>query len=54
MIIDSEACGACEECIDKCPLGLIKRKVFEVIILEGCNDCGECIDACPCGAIIKE
>jgi flavoprotein len=54
LIIDNEACGICEKCIDLCPLNIIKRNVFSVVILEGCNNCGKCLEICPCGAIHKE
>ena len=54
MKIDDDACGVCEDCIDVCPLKVIKRNVFEIVIKDGCDNCGKCIEICPCGAIIEE
>ena len=49
-----EDCGVCEKCIPYCPLGLIEKKGYTMIINDGCDNCGECIDECPLGAIYDD
>ncbi|MEA4956834.1 MAG: 4Fe-4S binding protein [Methanobrevibacter sp.] len=53
MKINMSECGVCEICVESCPLGLIKKKGFKMVILEGCDNCGECQKICPMGCIIK-
>ncbi|MDL2246877.1 4Fe-4S binding protein [Methanobrevibacter sp. OttesenSCG-928-K11] len=54
MEINHEECGVCEDCIEVCPEGAIKKKGYKIVITDDCTDCGECIDICPVGAIYKE
>jgi len=52
IIIDSDECGVCEDCIDVCPNEAIEKRAFKVIVHnELCDDCEECIEVCPTGAI---
>lgn len=48
-IIDSEICTACEECVNRCPLGALGVVDGEVAIVhpELCTYCGDCEEACP-------
>lgn len=54
MKIDQDECALCDDCIDICPRGLIKKKAYKIIIEEGCDNCGECMEVCPVGAIYNE
>ena len=54
MKINMSECGVCEICIESCPLGLIKKKGFKMIIQEGCENCGDCQQVCPMGCIIED
>jgi len=49
--IDKSECGVCEACVDVCPLGLIKKKAYKMIVEDGCDNCGECLEICPVGCI---
>ncbi|WP_084269719.1 4Fe-4S dicluster domain-containing protein [Methanobrevibacter curvatus] len=51
MRVESSECGKCGICIDFCPLGLIEKQGFKIVIHEGCTDCKECLAGCPLGAI---
>jgi len=52
--INASECGVCELCIESCPLGLIEKKGYKMIIREGCDNCGECVEVCPLGCIIPD
>lgn len=47
-------CGLCEARLDVCPLRIIKKKGYKMIIQEGCDNCGECLGVCPTGRIIPD
>ncbi|MCL2687417.1 MAG: 4Fe-4S binding protein [Methanobrevibacter sp.] len=51
MKINLEECAVCGDCIEMCPLGLIEKKAYKIIIKKGCDNCGECMEVCPVGAI---
>ena len=51
MKIDSSECGICESCIKVCPIGIIEKKGYRIVVHEGCDKCGECMEVCPVGAI---
>lgn len=51
MKINSSECGICESCINVCPLGIIEKKGYKIVVHEGCDKCGECMEVCPVGAI---
>ncbi|WP_082759996.1 [Fe-Fe] hydrogenase large subunit C-terminal domain-containing protein [Abyssisolibacter fermentans] len=48
VILDSEKCTGCTNCMQKCPTEALRVKDKKAIILnERCIDCGNCIIACP-------
>lgn len=48
VLLDSDACRGCTNCIKRCPVEAIRvRKGKALIISERCIDCGECIRLCP-------
>jgi len=51
MEINTSECGICESCIKVCPLGIIEKKAYKIVVHEGCDKCGECMEVCPVGAI---
>ena len=55
VLVDSEKCTGCGECIEVCPLDAIAMKdEVAVIDQDECGDCGSCVDACPSEAITME
>jgi ferredoxin len=52
--IDETNCGKCGACADACPLGLIEKQGFKIIIKDECNKCGVCLEICPLAAIYDE
>jgi Pyruvate/2-oxoacid:ferredoxin oxidoreductase delta subunit len=49
--IDEEECTACEECIDRCPVGAIIVEDTAIIDRDKCLGCGLCASGCPSEAI---
>ena len=49
--IEPSECAICGDCIDVCPLGLIERQGWKMVVHEGCTNCGDCADICPVEAI---
>lgn len=48
VMLDSEKCKGCTNCIKHCPTEAIRvREGHAIIIEERCIDCGECIRICP-------
>ncbi|WDV44706.1 [Fe-Fe] hydrogenase large subunit C-terminal domain-containing protein [Clostridiaceae bacterium M8S5] len=48
VILDSDKCTGCTNCMQKCPTQALRVKDKKAIILdERCIDCGNCIIACP-------
>ena len=43
--------GACEGCVEACPVGALKREDIVKIDTEKCINCGACIPACKHKAI---
>lgn len=56
MIIDSEKCVGCEDCIEYCPVSAIAmQEGVAIISQELCAECGNCYRAeiCPVDAIVR-
>ena len=51
VIIDTEKCTGCEECLSSCPFDAIVIEEGKAFINENCQVCMACISACPEGAI---
>jgi Pyruvate/2-oxoacid:ferredoxin oxidoreductase delta subunit len=49
--VDEEECTACEECLDRCPVGAIVVKDTALIDRDKCLGCGLCASGCPSEAI---
>lgn len=46
--------GACEGCVEACPVGALKRAKSVELDESKCIGCGACAAACPHGAIKLE
>ena len=51
LILYTEKCTACGQCIDACPFGVLSLEGDHLVIGEGCNLCGACVEVCPEGAL---
>ncbi|MCL2339733.1 MAG: 4Fe-4S binding protein [Actinomycetia bacterium] len=51
--IDVEACTGCENCVEECPLELLKVVDGKVGLADPdeCTECGSCVDVCGSGAL---
>lgn len=45
------ASGACEGCVEACPVGALERKKTIVLDIDKCVDCGACVSACKHDAL---
>ncbi len=45
--VDEEACSACSDCLDRCPVGAIIVDAVAVVDAGKCLGCGVCYPACP-------
>ena len=50
-VVDAEACVACEECSNRCPVKAITVEEIAVINRDKCLGCGLCAGVCPSEAI---
>jgi electron transfer flavoprotein alpha subunit len=51
VILDSEKCTACGQCLDACPFGVMRLEGGVLIIDAGCTLCGACLEVCGEGAL---
>jgi len=50
-IVDKEKCTACGDCVEVCPLEVIKIENNKATISEYCVECGACAGECSFEAI---
>jgi electron transfer flavoprotein alpha subunit len=53
IIIRTEKCSGCGECVSSCPFSAIEIKDDKAYINEYCNFCSMCLNVCPEGAIVE-
>jgi electron transfer flavoprotein alpha subunit len=51
VILYSEKCTACGECLEACPFGILRLEGGVLIIDDGCTMCGACVEVCGEGAL---
>ena len=51
LILYSEKCIACGQCVEVCPFGVLSLEGETLIIGEGCNLCGACVEVCEVEAL---
>jgi electron transfer flavoprotein alpha subunit len=51
LILYTEKCSACGQCVDACPFGVLSLEGDTLVIGEGCTLCGACVEVCPEGAL---
>ncbi len=51
LILYSEKCTACGNCVEVCPFGALSLEGETLIIGEGCNLCGACVEVCEVEAL---
>jgi len=51
IVVDTEKCTGCKECLTTCPYDAIEIREGKAFINEYCQICMTCLNACPEGAI---
>jgi electron transfer flavoprotein alpha subunit len=51
LILYSEKCIACGNCVEACPFGVLRLEGDTLVIGEGCNLCGACVEVCEVEAL---
>jgi NAD-dependent dihydropyrimidine dehydrogenase PreA subunit len=51
MKVDLEKCIGCGECVQACPLSIIRLRKKKAVVPDGCAFCGACTRVCPQEAI---
>jgi electron transfer flavoprotein alpha subunit len=51
LILYSEKCIACGQCVEACPFGVLRLESESLIIGEGCTLCGACVEVCEVEAL---
>lgn len=51
LILDTDKCTACGQCVEACPFGVLSLEGERLVISEGCTLCGTCVEICPEGAL---
>ena len=54
LLIDSERCTGCGNCVPACPLGVLEMVEDKAQVNEGCTLCSLCVEACDYDAISIE
>ncbi len=54
LLIDSEKCTGCGNCVPACPLGILEMVDDKAQVNEGCTLCSLCVEACDYDAISIE
>lgn len=55
LVIESESCTGCGECIERCQFGALSLQDQACVVEYGrCMGCGLCAAACPAGALHLE
>jgi electron transfer flavoprotein alpha subunit len=54
LIIDTEICTACGECLEACPYDALELVDDAAQVNDNCTLCGACVDVCPVEAITLE
>ncbi|HBT75339.1 MAG TPA: ferredoxin [Planctomycetaceae bacterium] len=54
VVVTSETCTGCGECVSSCPLDAISLKEDGKAYIDPntCGECGACVDVCPVSAIV--
>ncbi|MFZ5995968.1 MAG: FAD-binding protein [Nitrospirota bacterium] len=53
IVVKTERCTGCKECIESCPFTAIEIKGGKAFINEYCQFCKTCLSVCPEGAIVE-
>ncbi|MGB8993565.1 MAG: FAD-binding protein [Desulfobaccales bacterium] len=51
LILYSDRCIACGQCVEACPFGVLRLEGDTLVIGEGCNLCGACVEVCEVEAL---
>ena len=51
LILYSEKCIACGNCVEACPFGVLRLEGDTLIVGEGCTLCGACVEVCEVEAL---
>jgi electron transfer flavoprotein alpha subunit len=51
LVLYSEKCIACGQCVEACPFGVLRLEGENLIIDEGCTLCGACVEVCEVEAL---
>jgi electron transfer flavoprotein alpha subunit len=51
IILYTEKCTLCGQCVDACPFGVLRLEADALVIDEGCTLCGACVEVCEFQAL---
>jgi len=49
--VDEDACIACAQCEEECPVDAFVVEEVAVVDEDACIDCGKCVEVCPVDAL---